>query len=65
MPMQSMHAANVVHFDLKCDNVLLEPLGASGEVWEPRTGTSQAPFRVRPGNSPMFLSVQSCQQHMA
>ena len=48
--MQTMHAANVVHFDLKCDNVLLEPLGARGEVWEPQPGTSQAPFSVSLGN---------------
>ena len=67
--MQTMHAANVVHFDLKCDNVLLEPLGARGEVWEPQPGTFQAPFRVSLGNlarmsacAPMSqnLSVANC-----
>lgn len=36
-----------MHFDLKCDNVLLEPLGAAAEVWEPKTGSAEAPFRVR------------------
>ena len=38
--------AGVLHFDLKCDNVLLEPLpGAAGtEFWAP-AGPSP-PFRV-------------------
>lgn len=43
---QTMHTANVVHFDLKCDNVLLEPLGAAADVWDPPAGAADAPFRV-------------------
>ena len=43
---QALAQDNVVHFDLKCDNVLLEPLtGASdAEFWRP--GSSRPPFRV-------------------
>jgi hypothetical protein len=36
--------AGVVHFDLKCDNVLLEALPGGGEFWAPRT--PRPPFRV-------------------
>lgn len=37
---------NVVHFDLKCDNVLLEPVAgaAEDEFWRP--GSARPPFRV-------------------
>jgi hypothetical protein len=63
--MQTMHTANVVHFDLKCDNVLLEPLGAGGEVWEPQTGTSQAPFRVCFAVWSVWLPEQQCQQKLS
>lgn len=54
--LQNVHAANVVHYDLKCDNLLLEPLlprPASGDgagstsIWDLALGTSEPPFRVR------------------
>ena len=37
---------NVVHFDLKCDNVLLEPVaGASdADFWRP--GSARPPFHI-------------------
>ena len=38
--------ANVLHFDIKCDNVLLEPLPGVGEAqfWCP--SRADPPFRV-------------------
>ena len=54
--LQNVHAANVVHYDLKCDNLLLEPLlprpasgdgAGSGSIWDLALGTSDPPFRVR------------------
>ena len=42
---QVLAAKNVVHFDLKCDNILLSPLkGQEEHLWHP-TG-SQPPFKV-------------------
>lgn len=45
---QGVHAANVVHFDLKCDNVLLAPLPgrSSADVWQPDAAAKKAAFRV-------------------
>lgn len=41
-----LHESNVVHFDLKCSNVLLDPLPGVGEshFWSPPT--EELPFRV-------------------
>lgn len=43
--MQVLAAKNVVHFDLKCDNILLDPLkGQEEHLWHPPS--SQPTFRV-------------------
>ncbi len=44
--MQALAVENVVHFDLKCDNVLLEPAEGTpqGEFWRPLS--EAPPFRV-------------------
>lgn len=59
--MQVLAAANVVHFDLKCDNILLEAaVGASeAEFWLP--ASARPPFRVVLadfGESRMYSSAQ-------
>lgn len=50
---KALEVQNVVHYDLKCDNVLLEPLMCtqSDEIfwhpqWPPLVSTSAIPFRV-------------------
>ena len=44
-PLQVLAAKNVVHFDLKCDNLLLEPVAGQEEhLWHPTS--SQPAFRV-------------------
>ena len=38
-------AKNVVHFDLKCDNILLDPLkGQEEQMWHP--SSSLVPFKA-------------------
>jgi serine/threonine protein kinase len=46
-PLQGLAARNIVHYDLKCDNVLLDPLpgsAADANFWAP--GAAAPPFRV-------------------
>ena len=53
--MQALEAEQVVHFDLKCDNILLEPL-------ETPRDPAALPFRVVLsdfGESRMYASVSS------
>lgn len=45
--MQALHAVNTVHFDLKCDNVLLEALpGAPPHTWSTHLAAMSLPFRI-------------------
>lgn len=65
-PVQSIMEANILHFDLKCDNVLLEPLPgvAEAEFWAPQE--AEPPFRVVLadfGESKLFTWV-ACLQHL-
>jgi serine/threonine protein kinase len=46
-PSQALHEANVVHFDIKCDNVQLDPL----------PGTSHADIAAPPTAEPTFRVV--------
>ena len=43
---QALHAANVVHFDLKCDNIQLEPLSGASSADVAAPPSEQPPFRV-------------------
>ena len=50
---KALEIQNVVHYDLKCDNMLLEPLMCTQSdedfwhpQWPPLVGTSPIPFRV-------------------
>ena len=50
---KALEVQNVVHYDLKCDNVLLEPLECTlseEDFWQPRwpplDSTRAIPFRV-------------------
>ncbi|BDA44756.1 probable serine/threonine-protein kinase par-1 at C-terminar half [Coccomyxa sp. Obi] len=58
---QVLAAANVVHFDLKCDNVLLEAASGASEAEFWRPASARPPFRVVLadfGESRMYSSAQ-------
>ena len=61
MLLQGLAACNVVHYDLKCDNVLLEPLpGRQTDFWAP--AVAEPPFRIVLadfGESRMYSSAQA------
>ncbi|CAL8469507.1 g9048 [Coccomyxa elongata] len=58
---QVVAAANVVHFDLKCDNILLEAAAGASEADFWRPASARPPFRVVLadfGESRMYSSAQ-------
>ena len=59
---QVLATANVVHFDLKCDNVLLEAAAGASEAEFWRPASARPPFRVVLadfGESRMYSSAQA------
>lgn len=44
--MQDLHDANVVHFDIKCDNIQLQPVPGAEPADVAAPPTEQPPFRV-------------------